>query len=100
MSDSNKDMFLKETGLDKFADKYTKTMDDFKEKIKNGTATKEDLEKLKKMSSEYLAFKKELNLAIYTLTQIIDDNPDKISRTINTVYKMFAGLAESFSNIF
>jgi len=28
------------------------------------------------MSSEYLAFKKELNLAIYTLTQIREDNPD------------------------
>jgi len=99
MSESNKDMFLKKTGLDKFADKYIDTMDEFREKIKNGTATKEDLEKLKKMSSEYLAFKKELNLAIYTLTQIRDNNSDIISRKINTVYKMFTGLAESFSNI-
>jgi hypothetical protein len=100
MTDSNKDIFLKETWLDKFANKYTDTINEFREKIKNGTATKEDLEKLKKMSSEYLAFKKELNLAIYTLTQIRDDNPDRVGRFLNTIYKFFTGLAESFSNIF
>jgi len=100
MTESNKEVFLKETGLDKFADNYIKTMDGFREKIKNGTVTKEDLEQLKKVSSEYLAFKKELNLAIYTLTQIRDDNPDHLWRAINTGILLFNGLAKSISNIF
>ena len=100
MDDSNKATFLKETWLDKFADKYTDTLREFREKIENGTATREDLENLKKMSSEYLAFKKELNLAIYTLTQIREDNPDIVWRIINTIKKMFEWLAKSFSDIF
>lgn len=100
LDDSNKDLFLKETGLDKFANKYIESINIIREKIKSWTATKEDLENLKKASTEYFAFKKELNLAIYTFSQIRSDNPDMITRCINTVYKMFIWLAESLSDIF
>lgn len=58
LDDSNKDLFLKETGLDKSANKYIESINIIREKIKSWTATKEDLENLKKASTEYFAFKK------------------------------------------
>ena len=99
MDDANKETFLKNTGLDKIANEYSSRISWFKEKIKAGIATKEDLQDLKELSTKYIALKKELALAIHTMGSIRSDNPDLMARLWTTVLKMFRSFWQSVLDI-
>jgi hypothetical protein len=55
-----------------------------KEKIRNGTVTKDELQQLKDTAVAYFAFQKEMQLATYTFQSIKSDNPDAFRRFIES----------------
>ena len=99
MDDSNKETFLRESWLENFAENYIWVIDEYREKIKRWEAMVEDLQKLKELSLEWTAFKKEMNLAMHTLSSIRSDDPDLAWRVLTTSRKVVTSLVEHTKNI-
>lgn len=97
--ENNKQKFLEESGLQTIVDGFSSVMNDFKEKINNKTITADDLQKLKQVSLEYLAMKKEIEVAMYTMKTIKDDDPDIIVRTVNSWFKLLWWFVNSVQKI-
>jgi len=97
--DSNREDFLKESWLLSVVEWMSSVMNWYKEKIKNKTITADDLQKLKQVSLEYMALKKEIEVAMYTMKSIKSDDPDAIGRTINTWFKFIWWFCNSVQNI-
>lgn len=85
MEDHNKELIRKQTWLDDSIDKMKKVLDTYKEKIKWWDIKKEDLENLRKTSLDYVAMKKEIEIATFTMTEVKSDATNRFVRGFNTV---------------
>ena len=91
--ENNRQVFLQESGLLDIVEWMSSIMDEYKEKIQNKTITADDLQKLKKISLEYFAMKKEIEVAMYTMKNIKDDNP------ANAWFRILWSFCSSVQNI-
>jgi hypothetical protein len=98
MDDDNKKTFLQQTKLDVLLIGYQQNITELKNKIEE-SPNKDDIEKLKKIAMEYVLLKKEVNLAIYSISKIRSDNPDPATRIVTTVTMLFKTFLTSASNI-
>jgi hypothetical protein len=81
--------YLEESGGKELLNNFALGLQKYKEKFTTGTATKEDIENFKTIVTRYMAFKKEVIIAVHTIQNIGEDNPDRISRAINALWSPF-----------
>lgn len=70
-------------------------MGKYKEKFEKGTVTKEDITNFKIIITKYMAFKKEAIIAVHTMQNIGEDNPDRLSRYLNAYRAALVGFYEA-----
>lgn len=99
MEDKNREEIWNESWLWDRIDEMKQVFESYKEKIKSWEVTKQDLEELKKISMEYVAMKKEVEVATFTMTKVKSEAPNRLARMFNTLLMAWKRRCTSVMNI-
>ena len=95
MASAAREKFLEQSWGKEFLANFALTMQKYKDKFTTGTVTKEDVTNFKIIMTKYMAFKKEAVIAVHTMQNIGEDNPDRRSRYMNAYRAALVGFYEA-----